>query len=189
MIGLPLGLLYSNAGEWVIHKYVLHRLGQKKTSLWSFHWHEHHRVVRRNDGEDANYRAPLFRRLDPKTKEAVGLLALAALHAPLLPVAPWFTLGVWYGAARYYYAHRRAHLDPAWGRAHLPWHMDHHLGPDQDKNWCVTRPWFDWIMGTREPYVGTEREAQDLAKKAATRMRIVRAETDANADATAVATG
>ena len=39
------------------------------------------------------------------------------------------------------------------------------MGPNQDANWCVTRPWFDILMGTREPYVGTEREAQDEAKR------------------------
>ena len=34
-------------------------------------------------------------------------------------------------------------------REHLPWHVDHHLGRNQDTNWCVTKPWFDYIMGTR----------------------------------------
>jgi sterol desaturase/sphingolipid hydroxylase (fatty acid hydroxylase superfamily) len=57
-------------------------------------------------------------------------------------------------------------LDPEWARKVVPWHVDHHLGPDQDKNWCVTKPWFDWVMGTRVPYVGTAREAADLAKRA-----------------------
>lgn len=59
----------------------------------------------------------------------------------------------------------RAHLDPAWAREHLPWHDDHHMGPDQHKNWCVTRPWFDILMGTGVPYAGTPREAADLAKR------------------------
>ncbi|MBK8693335.1 MAG: hypothetical protein IPN17_13835 [Deltaproteobacteria bacterium] len=39
MIGLPLALLYSNAWEWVIHKYVLHGMGKSRESFWSFHWH------------------------------------------------------------------------------------------------------------------------------------------------------
>lgn len=166
MIGFPLALLYSNAGEWFIHKYVLHGLGKKKDSFWNFHWHEHHRVVRKTGGHDEGYLKPLFRSMNAKTKEAVGVFTIAALHAPLLPVAPWFTLGVWYSAANYYRVHKRAHLDPTWAREHLQWHVDHHMGPDQDKNWCVTKPWFDWIMGTRVPYVGTAREAQDRAKVA-----------------------
>lgn len=40
------------------------------------------------------------------------------------------------------------------------------VGPKQNKNWCVTRPWWDEIMGTRVPYIGTEREARDLEKRA-----------------------
>ena len=58
-------------------------------------------------------------------------------------------------------------MDPEWARENLPWHYDHHMGPNQDANWCVTRPWFDDLMGTREPYAGTERESRDLAKRAA----------------------
>ncbi|MBW2687309.1 MAG: hypothetical protein JRE19_15565 [Deltaproteobacteria bacterium] len=42
MIGFPVGLLYSNAGEWFIHRYVLHGRGRNKQSVWSFHWHDHH---------------------------------------------------------------------------------------------------------------------------------------------------
>ena len=166
MIGFPLALLYSNAGEWLIHKYVLHDQGKKKNSPWSFHWHEHHRVVRKTGGLDEGYTKPLFREMDAKTKELLGILGLAALHAPLLAVAPWFTLGVWYSGANYYYVHRKAHLDPEWARENLPWHVDHHLGPNQDKNWCVTKPWFDWVMNTRDPYVGTAREALDKARSA-----------------------
>jgi hypothetical protein len=45
------------------------------------------------------------------------------------------------------------------------------MAPNQDANWCVTKPWFDQIMGTREPYVGTERERQDQAKRAALKRR------------------
>ncbi|MDP3279199.1 MAG: sterol desaturase family protein [Deltaproteobacteria bacterium] len=166
MIGFGLGLLYANAGEWLVHKYVLHGLGKQKTSFWRFHWHEHHRTVRRTGGLDEAYLNPLFRDMNAKTKEALGLIVAAIAHAPLFAVAPWFTAGVWYSGARYYYVHRKSHLDPEWARATVPWHVDHHLGPDQDKNWCVTRPWFDWVMGTRVPYVGTPREAQDRARAA-----------------------
>ena len=66
-----------------------------------------------------------------------------------------------YATANYYYTHKHAHLDPEWARAKLPWHVDHHLAPNQDANWCVTRPWFDLILGTRELYLGTERDRAD----------------------------
>lgn len=161
MIGIPLGIIYVNGVEWVVHKYVLHGLGRDKASSWSFHWHEHHKKARKQDMHDDQYTAHSVvdavrqRKLNAKTKEALGLIGGALAHLPLMPIAPFFTLTVWAGAANYYRVHRKSHLDPAWAEAHLPWHVDHHLGKNQDANWCVTWPLFDWIMGTREKFVGT----------------------------------
>jgi hypothetical protein len=157
MITFALGLLYSNAGEWLIHKYVLHGLGRKKTSFWSYHWHEHHANARKNRHVDPDYERSVFG-WNAQGKEALGVVSLAAAHLPLFPVAPFFVAAVEYSAVRYYRVHKRAHTDPGWAREHLPWHYDHHMGPNQHANWCVSWPWFDWIMGTREKYVGTERE-------------------------------
>ncbi|MFT4626731.1 MAG: sterol desaturase/sphingolipid hydroxylase (fatty acid hydroxylase superfamily) [Myxococcota bacterium] len=166
MIGIPVGLLYANAMEWVIHKHVLHGTGKRRSSFWSFHFHEHHQASRRNEMVDGDYDKPL-RSLDAQGKEALGLLLLGVAHAPLLPVAPWFTATLWASGMLYYTRHKRAHQDAEWGRENLPWHYDHHMGPNQDSNWCVTFPWFDHVMGTREPYAGTEREAQDRARREA----------------------
>ena len=150
MIGVPLGLLYANAGEWFIHKYVLHGVGKKKDSFWSFHWSEHHRACRKQAFRDPDYERSVFGK-HAQGKEALAVTGLMLAHLPLLPVAPWFTATVCYASLNYLRKHRRAHLDPVWGRQHLKHHYDHHMGRDQDRNWCVTRPWFDWIMGTRVP--------------------------------------
>jgi sterol desaturase/sphingolipid hydroxylase (fatty acid hydroxylase superfamily) len=166
MIGIPLGLLYANAGEWLIHKHVLHGLGRSKQSPWSFHWHEHHRNSRQGDPLDEAYERPLLG-WHAQTKEALALGAAAAMHVPLFPVAPFFTGAVWYSIWNYYRVHKKAHQDADWAKEHLPWHYDHHMGPNQDTNWCVSRPWFDHIMGTREPYLGTERELQDRQRRLA----------------------
>ena len=166
VLGIPLGLLYSNAMEWTIHKYVLHGPGKKRGSFWSFHFHEHHRAARLNNHVDDAYRQPPFGR-DAQSKEVLGLAALTALHLPLFPIAPFFTGTLVYGTVDYYRKHKRAHLDTEWARTHLPWHYDHHMGPNQDANWCVTRPWFDHIMGTRERYVGTEKERKDYERRCA----------------------
>jgi sterol desaturase/sphingolipid hydroxylase (fatty acid hydroxylase superfamily) len=160
VIGIPIGLAYSNAGEWLLHKYVLHGLGRKRASLWSFHWLEHHRVVRLRGFLDPDYQRSLLG-WHAQSKEAIALTVVGLAHLPLLPVAPFFTGTVIYGLVDYYRKHKRAHLDPAWAREHLPWHYDHHMAPDQDANWCVTHPFFDHVMGTRKPYLGTERERQD----------------------------
>ena len=42
--------------------------------------------------------------------------------------------GVLFSSAAYYVRYKRAHLDPEWGRRHLPWHVDHHMRPNQDAN-------------------------------------------------------
>lgn len=154
MIGIPLGLAYANAGEWFLHKYVLHGLGKKRRSFWAFHFHEHHRNSRRNGFQDPDYERPPLGD-HAQGRELAGLIALGVAHAPLLPVAPLFTLTVWGSAVHYYRVHKRAHQDPAWARTHLPWHYDHHMAPDQEANWCVTHPWFDQVMGTRVAWVGT----------------------------------
>src|SRR5688572_30670425 len=101
MIGLPLGLLYANAGEWVLHKYVLHGLGKRRQSFWSFHWHDHHRAARRSGMYDEGYKRSLLA-WNPQTKEALSLVGLAALHLPLLPLAPFFTGAVLFSIARYH---------------------------------------------------------------------------------------
>lgn len=165
MIGIPLGLLYANAGEWLIHKYVLHGLGKNKQNFWAFHWHEHHRAAREHNQYDPHYKRSLLS-WSPQTKEALGLVGMAIAHLPLFPIAPFFTMTVWYAGINYYRVHKRSHLDPEWGKKHLPWHVDHHLGPDQNQNWCVTKPWFDDIMGTRKPYVGTQKFEDDQARRA-----------------------
>ncbi len=171
MIGIPLGLAYANGFEWLIHKHLLHDRGRNKKSFWSFHWHEHHNKARKNDMIDDQYQSSLLDtllkgELNAKSKEALGLMVASALHAPLLPVAPFFTLTVWACAANYYRVHKRAHLDPVWAKEHLPWHVDHHMGKNQDSNWCVTWPLFDWILNTREAYVGTPQHEADVAQKA-----------------------
>jgi hypothetical protein len=167
MIGIPLGLVYANAMEWMIHKHLLHGRGKNKKSFWSFHWHEHHSKSRKHDMLDDQYNTPPFRHWDAHTKEAAALLAGAVVHAPLLPVAPFFTLSVWWSAAHYYRVHKKSHQDPEWAKQHLPWHVDHHMGPDQHKNWCVTYPLTDWVLGTRVKYLGTERHKEDVARELA----------------------
>ncbi len=185
MIGIPLAILGANATEWVVHKHVLHGLGRNRASWWAFHWHTHHRNARRQHFRDEEYERSVLEPGNAKQKEALALIAGGLLVAPLLPVAPFFTVTAWLCGVDYYIKHRRSHLDPEWARQHLPWHYDHHMGPNQDANWCVTRPWMDIVMGTREPYVGTERERQDLARAEARRAeRAARAAAEADVSPT-----
>lgn len=164
MIGIPLALVTANAAEWWIHKHVLHGAGKKRTSFWSFHFHEHHSHARRNGMRDPDYERSPFQ-WNAQGKELFGLVMLAVPVLPLFPIAPFFTGTLVYCGVDYYRKHKRAHLDPEWARTHLPWHYDHHMGPDQDANWGVTHDWFDRLLGTRKPYLGTEREARDNERR------------------------
>lgn len=165
MIGLPLGILVANASEWIVHKHILHGRGRDPKSFWSFHIHEHHLAASQLDMRDPAYERWRWR-LDAQTREMIGLAMSSVLPVLIFPIAPFFSGALLYSIANYYRVHKKAHLDPAWAREHLPWHVDHHMGPDPEKNWCVTKPWFDDLVGTRVPYVGTEREQADRARRA-----------------------
>ena len=150
-----------------MHKRMLHERGKKKGSFWNFHFFDHHNEARRNAMRDAAYEMRWFFpfQWNSRTKEALSLAAGLLIWIPLLTVIPGFASASIYATFNYYYTHKRAHLDPEWARRKLPWHYDHHMGPDQEANWGVTRPWFDILLGTRIPYVGTEREAADRARR------------------------
>jgi hypothetical protein len=151
MLGIPIGWVYANAGEWLLHKHMLHGIGINKKSFWSFHWHEHHRESRKNDMFDSQYVRSLFT-WSPQGKEAAALLGAAVLHLPLFPVFPFFTGTLYWSMVKYYREHKKSHLDPEYAKKNLPWHYDHHMGKDQNANWCVTHPFFDYVMGTRKKY-------------------------------------
>ncbi|MCP4499192.1 MAG: sterol desaturase family protein [Deltaproteobacteria bacterium] len=165
MIGIPLGLLYANATEWAFHKYVLHGVGKNRASFWSFHWHDHHKNSRQHGMLDDQYDQSLFSGWNPQTKEVVAMATGALVHLPLVPVAPFFVGTVLYSGINYYRVHKKSHVDEEWAKEHLPWHWDHHMAPDQDANWGVTRPWFDQIFGTRKVYLGTQDEIDSRSRR------------------------
>jgi len=43
-----LGLLYADAGEWLMHKYIPQALGNKPYSFQAYHLYEHHAVCASN---------------------------------------------------------------------------------------------------------------------------------------------
>lgn len=152
--GFIAGLAIANAFEWVAHKYLLHGTPRTGKPRWSpspsnmkSHW-EHHREVRKTNFEDYGYVEGLK---NWRTQNEVLSLAVAVgVFAPLFyPVSKGMSLAVVYAAGNYYYIHRRAHLEPEWAKKQIPWHYDHHMNTNQDANWCVTKPWFDYVMGTR----------------------------------------
>ena len=148
IVQIVLAFLYANLFEWLWHKYVFHGLGKKKDSRFSSHWRKHHRDVRKSGGFDEDYRT--FTGIKDNPMPEVFELSLAALlHSPLFFIFPFFAGTLWVHAAAYFLIHRKSHLDLGWAKKWVPWHYDHHMGKNQDANWCVTLPVWDHILGTR----------------------------------------
>ena len=152
--GFLAGLIVANGFEWFAHKYVLHgthRTGQTRYSpvpdSMRSHW-EHHREVRKTRFSDYAYVEGLK---NWRIRNEIGSLAVAAsvFGLAFYPLSKGMFLATLYSAGNYFYMHRRAHLEPEWARKKIPWHYDHHMNSNQDANWCVTKPWFDYWMGTR----------------------------------------
>ena len=143
MLQILLGVLIANFYEWAIHRYLLHGLGKNKRSFWHFHW-EHHNIARTSEGYDDTFLG------DGYTKERLSLFLLALLNSPIAFYYPYMagSMGVYLLA--YYFIHMKSHLDPNWARKWVPWHWDHHMGKNQDKNWCIVMPLCDHIFRTRE---------------------------------------
>jgi hypothetical protein len=152
MLGIPLGFFVFGVGEWAIHKYVLHGLGRRLDVRHP----DHHHAAHSHGGYDPAFEGPIWS-TTVQRRELAGLAALGLAHVPLFPFAPLYTSTIWYCLFRYHRDHRRAHLDPAWARDHLPWHYDHHIGA-QDANFGVSWSWFDVLAGTRAVFVGSEHE-------------------------------
>ena len=167
--GVIVGLLYAQVMEWGIHRYVLHGIGKKRGHPLSFHFHQHHRAARLNHFHDEVYELNPFQ-WNASGKELLSLLGLGFLHLPLFLWTPGFILGGLIGLLRYYYVHRKSHLDPEWCRQKLPWHYDHHMAPNQDANWGVTSDWVDRLMGTREHYLGSDKAHKDEQRRTAKSM-------------------
>lgn len=152
--GFLFGLVVANGFEWLAHKYILHGIHRTGKSRYSpvpesmkSHW-EHHREVRKATFHDYGYVEGIA---NWRTKnEIVSLVVVATVAGGLFyPVSKGMAAAAVYSACNYYYIHRRAHLEPDWAMNKIPWHYDHHMNANQDANWCVTKPWFDYIWGTR----------------------------------------
>lgn len=152
--GFLVGLVVANGFEWCAHKYILHgthRVGKSRFSpvprSMESHW-AHHREVRKAQFHDHGYIEGIS---NWRTKnEIISLVVVAgAASAIFYPISKGMVLAALYSAANYYYIHRRAHLEPEWAKRKIPWHYDHHMNSNQDANWCVTKPWFDYVLGTR----------------------------------------
>jgi sterol desaturase/sphingolipid hydroxylase (fatty acid hydroxylase superfamily) len=144
---VAMAFVYGGLSEWALHKYVLHGLGKRKSSIFSFHWHSHHKICRRNKNRDDNYLS--WPPAPPVRKEILALFLLVWAHIIFLFIQPYFFGGLMVYTVRYFYMHRKAHTNIEWCKKNIPWHYDHHMGKNQDANYGVTVEWPDKLFGTR----------------------------------------
>ena len=72
LASIAAAILYTNMFEWFAHKVLLHGLGKRRESFWSFHWHEHHRESRKGNMFDPQYERSLLT-WSPQAKEAISV--------------------------------------------------------------------------------------------------------------------
>ena len=143
LFGITLGSLI----EWGSHKYLLHNFSRK---IFSYsHFSIHHRNCRQNNNYDKDYESFPPTTLDSGLTEIVLLISALIVTSPLLLIDSWLWLGLVFHAFVYYYMHRKSHIDVEWGKKWMPWHWTHHMGRDQNTNWGVTLPIWDFILRTR----------------------------------------
>lgn len=155
IIGLVLSLVlqifiaiyYSHFLEWLIHIFLHNRKALKK--VFKYHFSTHHGNARRNEMVDHNYKNFLNKNA---IFEPLGLLFLSFLHFPIFFFFPIAYIVLVISMLMYYYKHRKAHLDIEWGKKKMPWHYEHHMGKDQNKNWGVRSNIFDIIFKTNTEY-------------------------------------
>ena len=146
-LSISAAYVYGGILEWSLHKYILHGLGKNKKSIFSFHWHIHHKTCRKNNNFDTDY---CTRPLPSSIKKEIFFLAsLVMLHLPYFFIAPYFFIGLFFYTCRYFYYHRRSHLDVEWAKKNMLWHYEHHTGKNQNANYGVTVEWPDKLFNTR----------------------------------------
>lgn len=165
--GFVAGLVLANGFEWFAHKYLLHGVHRKGKPRFSptptqmeSHW-AHHREVRKQKFADDCYVEGLKSWRTRNELLSLGVVA-GVTSLAFYPFSKGMALAALYSAGNYYYVHRRSHLDPQWAQKRIPWHYDHHMNSNQDANWGVTRPWFDYLMGTRVVSSADLKEANPL---------------------------
>jgi hypothetical protein len=155
------GYVLAVSLEWTVHNLFFHRLGKRKGSIFGFHYHDHHRAVRRAGGGDPAFEGSRLA-WNGYGREFWGIVVAATLVSPVALVAPVFWVTAVLSGWHYHVVHTRSHQDPEWCRTHLRWHWDHHMGKNPDTNWGVTNQWLDRLLGTRQPWRSKEeREALD----------------------------
>lgn len=142
--------IFSNLVEWTTHKYILHGLGKNKNSWFHFHW-QHHHISRKHNFVDEDYKLGFFKS-SAYRREVFSLIGILLANSWLYFIWPAMFFFCIFFSIVYFFCHSYSHINVEWCKKWLPHHFDHHMGKNQDKNWGVTSPLWDIILGTRVIY-------------------------------------
>jgi sterol desaturase/sphingolipid hydroxylase (fatty acid hydroxylase superfamily) len=141
LLGLGLGIIYGSMIEWFIHKYIFHKMGRKKGSMFAYHLKGHHALSRKNNFVD----------LTESKVETYGMIGLVIIHMPFMFLSPGFWIGITSYALSFKYLHGFQHSHPEFTKKYMKWHWDHHM-KDSNKNFGVVLPLSDYLFSTRKKY-------------------------------------
>jgi len=137
-VAIVLGsLLYANFVELLVHKYLFHKLGKKKNSVFAFHLRDHHVAAKRENFSDPRTTA----------REKFGILFLAILHLPLLKVSVASYVAICFYGALFLLIHNLQHRNPTFTKKYMWWHWNHHM-ENPNENWGVVSPVADFLCGS-----------------------------------------
>lgn len=149
LIGVLVGLIYSNGFEYCFHRWALHRQG---SPFFNGHADHHESSGKPNQEEHLNF----------FSGSSIHIVILFVVNAIPFLLLEWvfdsrIFPGVLVGFVAYFIGmeeiHRRAHttswIPVTWRRHHL---LHHGHGPDanEDTNFNIFFPLFDWVFGTKQ---------------------------------------
>jgi len=153
------GAVGAQVMEYVVHNYLLHRLGEKKDSVFHFHVEHHQRVSIYST--DPIYSSMVSADLDRVKEAAMLFTPTALLDAALIKRYPALAAGLTFGSCLYFFGHALGHKYPELGWKYLPNHMLHHFDDPHD-NYGVTSGLVDGIarrLRGESPLTNEEKEA------------------------------
>lgn len=148
LIGVLLGLLYSNGFEYFFHRWALHRIGSRFAKGHSEH---HESSGKANQEEHLNF----------FSGSPIHIVVLFVANAVPFILAESFDLrilpGVLIGFVVYFIGmeeiHHRAHasgwIPRSWRKHHLI-HHGHEVNANEDTNFNIFFPLFDWLLRTKQ---------------------------------------
>lgn len=137
------GVVGAQVFEYLVHDYLLHRLGEKKDSVFNFHIEHHQRVS--TFSTDPIY-SSVFSYDSDRVKEAAMLFTpTVLLDAALLERYPALAAGLTFGSCLYFFGHALGHKYPELGWKYVPTHMLHHFDDPHD-NYGVTTGLVDAVL-------------------------------------------